>query len=388
MKIRLNAVVCALGIFAGASAAGDEPYAVVSVSGRVDHAIDRNGIVYVTSGSTIVRYDLATQQFLSTFNIGGNLAGLDISPDGQTLAVADTSTNGPSSALHLVDSHTGVDLTINFPLSGNESGTYMAVWEGDSGILISSKFSGSGWVPLRRFDLNTGTTQVLGTIRQDSMLAPSADLTTIGLVEGNISSGPVSAYSVSGGGIVATMNTNSFLYEVAVDPTGHQIAVPSFTGMFIFDLTGSALQLRTILGQTESHRPIGAAYSPISPHLFTAERDSSAATSGIYVYDTTSLTLSSFLDTYPFGPTGNHAFGDGRSKISGDGRWFGVSAGSTVRVYEVSSITNPQVGPPAVVPVPLPATSGIWFLLATLSFVALAWRHGWLRRQGPNYRNI
>lgn len=369
------AIVCALGIFAGASDALGEPYVVVPVAGRVDHAIDRDRIMYVTAGPSIVRYDLANLQFLPPFNIGGTLAGIDISPNGQTLAVADFDTTGTSSTLHLVDSQTGIDSPVSFSLSQGESGTYMAVWGGDSEILVSSRFSGSGWVPLRRYDTDSGTTQVIAMIRQNSMLAPSADLTTIGVAEGNISSGPVSAYSVSGESIVATTNTNAFLVEIAADPLGHQFAVPSYLGVFIFDLTAPTFQLHTILGQSASSVPIGAAYSPISPHLFTADYDYSTALAGVKVYDTTSLTLSLDLDTYPITWAGVRAFGNGRTRISQDGRWLGVSADSNVRVYDVSSIT----GIPFSAPEPVPATSTFWIWLAVLAVVTVAWHHSRLR---------
>jgi hypothetical protein len=375
MRKRSTTVIFALGTLACCSIAFGEPYMVVPVSGRVDHVFDDNGLIYVTAGSTIVRYDLINRQLLSPFNIGGTLAGIDISPDGHTLAVADLDTYGFSSKLHLVDVQTGIDSTISFPLSSLESGTFMAVWGGDSRILVSSTFAGSGWVPLRRYDPSTGVTEVVGTINQDSMLSASADLTTIGLVEGNSSDGPVSAYSASSGSIVATTTTNRFLFELAVDPSGRQFAVPSYAGMAIYDLSASTFQLRATIGQNASHGPIGVVYSPVSNHLFTAEYDFSATEAGVKVYDTTNLTLVQSLDTYPFDWTGNHAFADGRTKISRDGRWLGVSADSTVRVYDVSSITNPQGSTPASIPAPLPATSDIWILLTCLSVVALAWRH-------------
>jgi hypothetical protein len=356
---------------AAAVAAG--PTDVVSVPGRIDHVIS-NSILYVTSGATVVRYDLNHHQSLSSFNIGGNLAGVDISPDGRTLAIADMSTYGTTCVVHVVDVATGVDSPVSFPLAFAESGTYMVVWAGESQLLVSSLFAGSGWVPLRRYDLGTGQTQTIATITGGSMLAASVNLTNVGVAQADISSGPVSAYSVSSGSIVATTDTDWFMFEVSVSPDGTQFFAPSYHGAFVFDLVASAFQPRTILGQYASHGPIGGVYSPISPHLFTAEYDYSAAAPGVKVYDASTFVLVQSVDTYPFNWTGNGSFNDGRTKISDDGHWLGVSAGSTVRIYDVSAITNAVVVPPPIrAATPTPMLTNVGLLLVCLAILCVAW---------------
>src|SRR5205814_9699081 len=52
------------------------------------------GILYITSGSQVLRFNVETQQFRLPLTLGGNLMGVDLSPDGTTLAVADGSYGG------------------------------------------------------------------------------------------------------------------------------------------------------------------------------------------------------------------------------------------------------------------------------------------------------
>lgn len=47
------------------------------------------GLLYITAGNQVLRYDLTNRVFLPSFNFGTNLCSLDISPDNNTLIVAD-----------------------------------------------------------------------------------------------------------------------------------------------------------------------------------------------------------------------------------------------------------------------------------------------------------
>ena len=73
-------------------AAAPEPPAIestfLSIPGRVDYAFDQEGVLYVTSGSQIVRYDAEAGAFLQPWTVGTNLYGIDLAPDGMRLAVS------------------------------------------------------------------------------------------------------------------------------------------------------------------------------------------------------------------------------------------------------------------------------------------------------------
>ena len=63
--------------------------AFISAPNRVDmvHDPSRN-VLYISSGSSVLRYDLASTAFLTPVQLSGSLAGMDLSPDGNTLASA------------------------------------------------------------------------------------------------------------------------------------------------------------------------------------------------------------------------------------------------------------------------------------------------------------
>src|SRR5690606_4182602 len=77
---------------------------LISAPQRVDMVYDDfRGLVYITQGSQVLRYDLENESFLPPFNlVGGNLRGIDISDEGTTLAVADAGFPG----IHTIDLET------------------------------------------------------------------------------------------------------------------------------------------------------------------------------------------------------------------------------------------------------------------------------------------
>jgi hypothetical protein len=318
-----------------APAAPVSTFVELPVPNRRDYAFDDAGVLYITAGPQIVRFDTHTGTYLAPFVLGGNLFGIDRSRDGRTLAVADETTQGSSTRIHLVRTETGAAQAVSFPQAFYESGTYMVAWGADDSILVTSSFAGSGWVPLRRYDPATGQTSVLASVRQDTMLTPSAGRETIGLVEANISSGPVHAYSVSQGAIVATVNTNWFTFEVAVAPDQVHFVVPTYGGAFVYARTGASFALVTTIGQYASHGPIAAVFSPTKRRLFTAEYGTNA---GVKVYDVETWQELAVIDHYPFPWGGNGALGQGRMEVSADGTLLAVSVANGVRVYRVGAL--------------------------------------------------
>jgi hypothetical protein len=64
----------------------------ISAPNRVDMVHDQNrNLLYISSGGDVLRYDLNSHQFLPPFQLGGDLKGMDLSPDANTLAVTDYS---------------------------------------------------------------------------------------------------------------------------------------------------------------------------------------------------------------------------------------------------------------------------------------------------------
>jgi hypothetical protein len=316
-------------------------YTFLNVADRRDYAFDRNGILYITAGSgNVQRYNTSTSSFLTPFNIGGSPIGIDLSPDGSTLAVADGSTQGTNNRIQLVNTATGVATPVSFVRESLESGTYMTAWGSDGRLLVTSNFAGSGWVPLRRYNPQTGTTTTVASVRQSSMLTPSADRNTIGIAEANTSNGPVTAYNVNSGTYSGTVETNWFTFEVGVSRDGSKWAVPTYDGTFVYNKAGNTFQLQGMLGQYADHGPLAAVFSPNNDVLFTADWSfSSNGQAGVRVINANTLGLITTLDPYPFGWNGNGAMGSGRLEISPDGHWLAVSVDNGVRLYDVSTFT-------------------------------------------------
>jgi len=247
------AFVCALQL--RAEAAGT----FISAPDRVDMVYDSGrDTVYVTSGASVLRYHVGTNTFLSPFDLGGSLAGLDLSPDGNTLVVADRTRNASNTWVHVVNLDTGTSSKVLFPRYSLEGGTFTVAYTSDNHVLITSTFEGSGWVPLRRLNPATGAwsdlrsrfTTGFGEVRQDTMLAASGDRSVVGFAESNSSDGPVGRYRVSDSTVVQktgyTDGTSWFNYEIGTNKNGTQFAVPTYGGTFIYN--GSMVKTGTVLG--------------------------------------------------------------------------------------------------------------------------------------------
>ena len=136
----------------------------VSAPNRVDMVHDpARDILYITSGSNVLRYHLGSDAFLAPFQLSGSLRGIDLSPDGNKLIVADGSRSETNVWVHVIDLPSGASTRAFFPRAFYEGGTYAVAFGADGAALITSNFEGSGWVPLRRFDPATGAAREISS---------------------------------------------------------------------------------------------------------------------------------------------------------------------------------------------------------------------------------
>ena len=304
---------------------------LISAPARVDMVYDSaRDTVYITSGTSVLRYQLESNTFLTAFELGGNLSGIDLSPDGKTLAVADRQRSETEVWIHLVDLQTGLSRKATFPRAFMEGGTFTVAFGNDGAVLVTSTFEGSGWVPLRRYDPATGgTTQIASSVRQDSMLAGSADGSVIGFAESNSSSGPFGRYRIADGNLLRksgyTDGTSWFNYEMGVNRNGTQYAIPTYGGAYIYD---GDLRRITILGQYAGPQPIGVAYHPAEDIVYFAWTGSTE----VRAFDTNSFAqLTAYNFEHSFTHPGNWAFQQGRLKISRDGSLLLATVNGGVR---------------------------------------------------------
>lgn len=308
----------------------------ISAASRADIAYDTiHDVLYISGSNSLLRYDLPSQSFLAPIALGGTTFGMDISPDGKTLAVANTSKTATKNFIDLIDLETGTSTRAGFNLSFSEGGTYTVAYDADGKLLVSSRFQGSGWTPLRKYDPVTGSTSALGSVRQDTMLAASANHSVIAVAESNISSGPVGTYRTGDSSYRSAFDTYAFVFEVAASRDGSQLAIPTYLGTYIEDPALIVPSIGTYAGPA----PIGAAYSPVKDSIYLPFSQSSY----VAEYDTTTgLEVKRYQVDGTFDWIGNHAFNEGRIKVAADGSYFFVTLDSGVYFQSLTPVPEPE----------------------------------------------
>jgi plastocyanin len=343
--------------------AGPPPPTLISAPNRVDMVYDAGrDILYITSGSTVLRYQLASDSFLTPYQLSGHLMGLDLSPDGNTLIVADSSATSTNVWVHVINLTSGQSRQVFFPAAFYESGTFAVAFGGDGAALITSRFAGSGWVPLRRYDPASGlTTTISSFISQDSMVSSSGDGSTIVIAESNNSGGPFSRYDVASRTITKSGGTGWFNYECAASRDASLFALPTYGSTFIYDGNFNRV---TNIGVYAGAQPIGAVFHPSADAVFFPF----AGTTYVKAYSTTTWQMLAQFDFQgTFSTTGNHAFNNGRIRISPDGQIIFVTVSGGVR-YLRPNLNLPQThrlvvaGSPGPYAAPTPISYGTYWL--------------------------
>jgi len=134
------------------------------------------GLVYISSGPQVLRYRVSDGVFLDPINLGvGRGRGLDLSPDGNTLAVADgvpiADAAGSSQSfgrIVLVNLDTLAQSPKTFPLVTSEVGPYSLAYDyvGNiliaPGIFVTNDPATQTKAPLRRYYANTDSVRTFG----------------------------------------------------------------------------------------------------------------------------------------------------------------------------------------------------------------------------------
>lgn len=310
----------------------DDPLSLtINVPGRVDMVHDgKRHRVYITTGADLaggeVRvFDLISRSFVAPLLTGSIFMGIDLSPDGNHLLVAEDEFDGNHNWIYEINLEAGTTKKIPFILDFYEGGTFSVAFLSDTEALVTSNFLGSGQVPLRRVDLVTEGVDKLSSVQQDTMLARSADGSKIAFAESNISFGEWGSYDVASKSIAQGV-VFSYVFEIGVAKDASQYAIPTSIGLQIED---KALTPTTLLGGFACS---GAVYSPVNDELYVAWSTSDAS---LDVYSATTLEKVRDIDATPslFEFNSNRAYGDGRLHISRDGAMLLVSKGPSVILY-------------------------------------------------------
>lgn len=298
---------------------------------RVDMVYDSGrDIVYITEGESVLRYHLGSDTFMASFVVpGANLGGIDISPDGNTLVFADRRRFENLVWVYMVNLQTEQVSQRFFPRSFGEGGTFTVAYGSADTVLITSIYEGSGWIPLRRLNPTTGQWSQLRQVRNNSMVTASGNLGIIGFVEADSSDGPFGRYRIADGNLVAksgyTDGTGWYNYEMGVNRDGTQYAIPTYNGTYICDANLTKFH---IVGQYAGPQPIGVVYHPVENTVYFAWRDSTE----VRAFDSQSFVQTAAYDfEHMFAHTGNHAFIEGRLKMSRDGSLLFATVSGGVR---------------------------------------------------------
>lgn len=318
-------------------AVADAAGTFIPAANRVDMVHDaKRGLIYISSGDgQVLRYHVASASFLAPIATGGQPKGIDLSPDGNILAVADRTRGEEDIWVHRIDLD-AVDpqpTKLLAPRGFGEGGTWTVAFDATGKLLVTSTYEGSGWTPLRRFDVGTGASSILGQVTQNVMLAASGDGQTIAFAESNISDGRWGLYDIPTGQLVRREwyenGTSWFNYEIATDQLGSQFAIPTYGGTFIYNDVYAKV---ATIGVYAGPQPIGVAYHPVQNRIYFPW----ASTSEVRVYDSTTLTQVGSIDFEDtFQNNGNNAFQQGRTRLSRDGSMIMVSVSGGVRFVQL-----------------------------------------------------
>jgi hypothetical protein len=201
--------------------------------------------VYLTNSTTnqVEVFSLQTLTLDSPIQVGSLPTGLDASPSGKLLYVANSGGNNFS----IVDLAKGVERRkVNVP-PGFDNDTPLSIAVARNGlVLFSTTFAGSGFGGrMMQFDPKTNTVSqrtdffINGTTTEVTYLRASGNRSAVGVVAGDISSGPVFRYSSKANVFSKEKDLNAFVYDVALNRNGSKLIVS--TGTYVLDSTLSLL---------------------------------------------------------------------------------------------------------------------------------------------------
>lgn len=336
---RINALFAALALallltFGSASTARAKAGShFIPAAGRTDMVYNSHSkTLFITSGSSVLRYSLKEKKFLSPINLGGTLIGIDLSPDGKTLAVADETVM----SLNIVNLKTLEFTKLPITPGADEVGLFDVAWGSDNMVYATGALPAgwSGWVSLRQVDPVSGNATVLGEIITNyTVLRASADRTVIGFAQADISDGRWGSIDVPTGNVTFrdgySDGTSWFNYDIAVAGHGSQFALPTYGGLFIYDDTFTKIWT---LGQYAVTFFEGVAYSPKDGNLYATE----ANTDQIDVFSPPDFKqVQTYQVDATFPDNGNGTFSSGILRFSSNGSLLFVSVPGGIQYLKI-----------------------------------------------------
>jgi DNA-binding beta-propeller fold protein YncE len=346
--------------------AASVPSFFIAAPNRVD-MVDNSATntLYISStDGNLLRYNLTNKSFLTPISLGGYLYGMDISPDGNNIVVADYSADykNHQSWVYTVNLPLGTSQQITFSTQGSSEGGVASVAFADNQTVLASS-SGATWDPLRKVNIAAGTSTTIASVSASGAfvteLSASADHSVIGIAQQCIHPFGAERYEVSNGTFLNGPALANGVTAIAASRDGQQYAVTMAGGSATCIYDSSLKSLGTLFGAYADERPLGVAYSPTSDLLFVSWVNSSGSHSEIDVFNTDSLAEVGVIDSAPQFtlPAYDNSYQSGRLRVSDDGDFLFATVNGGVNVYAV----------------PEPSTF-ILLGIGAISLLAYAWR--------------
>ncbi len=183
----------------------------------------RNAIHMAGPGGLVRTWNLDAQQFTGSFQVGGNPSSLDITAgdgyllvgNGEVVPTGNSSGVGPVYAAEVarVNLTTGAVEKFQVALAdGAERGVNDLAIGADNEALVTTNYSGSAWVKLRKFQVDAAAPEfkqfpgLTGDVVNRSFAAASEDRRYILIEEGNIGNGPLRIYDSVSNSFIAETN--------------------------------------------------------------------------------------------------------------------------------------------------------------------------------------
>ena len=195
----------------------------------------------VPTENEVLPLDLATDEFGTAIPVGSDPQGIDITPNGKTLYVADSG----GQTISKVTIATSKVTTITTPPGILDDTPYSIAVMNNGNALYSTTFAGSGF-GANVYDLNltTDTSTVVsnmginGEVTEVTQLSRSGNHAVVGAALGDDSGGPFDVYTAATGDVVSG-SLNAFISSAALNQKGTKMVVD---GSYVLDpATGSLL---------------------------------------------------------------------------------------------------------------------------------------------------
>ncbi len=295
----------------------------------------RNLVYMATSDGDIQTFDVATKALTSRVHIGTTLSGLDISPDGSFLLVAEqtyvSGTQSNTDTLHMVALPSWSVSNLTFSTQYNaESGVFDVAVARPDFVLATTSYLGSGTVQFRGFNPQVSplSAVLIGGgvngeyVGQQTWLTASEGHRYILVQEGRTSDGPLSLFDSAQGRIIA--RTDSFAAGRGGGfNTGHSV-VSEAAGLVAFHTHANLSILDTALRPVKTlttpdwapGQILGVQFNAGGHQLFAWDTGLDA----LRVYDTQSLAELTTIKLATDLPIGAGAAGQGAMLVVDNGR--------------------------------------------------------------------